>query len=170
MMKTHTLQRRQFIKKALSEVFAFFSEPGNLALLTPRKLGFKILTPLPIQMKNGALIDYTIKLLGINVRWTTFVTHFEPPQRFVDVQLRGPYSFWHHTHEFTETQGGTEMTDTVTYALPLGIIGTVMHELIVKRQLDAIFNYRKGAVEAVFSQERAGASHPQKARRRSKKS
>ena len=170
MMKTHTLQRRQCIKKPLSEVFAFFSEPDNLALLTPRKLGFEILTPPPIQMNKGALIDYTIKLLGIRIRWTTLITDFEQPRKFVDVQLRGPYSYWHHSHEFRETRDGTEMTDTVTYALPFGILGKIVRELIVKRQLDAIFNYRKRAVEAVFSQERAGASHPQKARRRSKKS
>jgi ligand-binding SRPBCC domain-containing protein len=152
-MKIHTLRQRQFIKQPLSEVFEFFSEPGNLALLTPRKLGFEVLTLQPIQMKNGTLNDYTIRLLEINVRWTTFITEFERPRKFVDVQLRGPYSFWHHTHEFTETRGGTEMTDTVNYSLPLGVTGTIAHELTVKRQLDAVFSYRKGAVEAISSEE-----------------
>jgi ligand-binding SRPBCC domain-containing protein len=164
-MKIHTLQKRQFIKKPLSEVFAFFSEPANLALLTPRNLGFELLTPPPIQMKNGTLIDYTIKLLGINVRWTTFITELERPRRFVDVQLRGPYSFWHHTHEFSETDEGTVMTDTVKYAMPMGLIGRLVHVLFVQRQLESIFNFRRERVEETFSQASTAIAHTKKTHR-----
>jgi ligand-binding SRPBCC domain-containing protein len=149
-MKLYILKRKQFIKKSRAEVFEFFSKPENLAVLTPPDLGFHIFTPSPILMRNGTLIDYTIKILGTNIRWTTLVTEYSAPDRFVDAQLRGPYSFWHHTHEFDESGGGTLMTDTVRYALPFGILGTLMHELFIRRKLVQIFDYRQKRVEEVF--------------------
>ena len=143
---TYTLHRRQFIAAPRAEVFAFFSRPENLALLTPQDLGFRILTPSPVRMEGGALIDYTIRILGAGIRWTTLVTEYEAPHRFVDVQLRGPYAYWHHAHEFTAIEGGTEMTDTVTYAMPLGVLGSVAHALLVRRKLEAIFDFRRERV------------------------
>lgn len=141
-MKTYRLERTQFIPKKPDEVFSFFKKPENLEQLTPKSLGFKILTPSPIEMKEGAVIDYTINLLGMPVRWTTLITDYKPNESFQDVQIRGPYSYWHHTHRFKAVNGGTEMTDEVIYALPLGPIGNLAHTLFVKSNLQQIFDYR----------------------------
>ena len=118
MIKTYTLKRQQLIRRPLEEVFPFFARPENLGLLTPPSLGFQMLPPAPIHMKEGALIDYAINLYGMHLRWTTVITHFDPPHAFADVQLRGPYSFWHHTHTFVESGNGTVATDEVRYAIP----------------------------------------------------
>ena len=157
-MTVYTLKRRQHIKRPLDEVFAFFSRPENLELLTPRHLRFQMLTPSPIQMKEGALIDYAIRLLGISFRWTTYITLFNPLRSFVDVQLRGPYTFWHHTHTFDATVDGTIVTDEVTYALPFSFLGRMAHGLFVKYQLRRIFNYREAQIADIFSSD-TGPNH-----------
>ncbi len=141
-MRLYSLQRTQFIPAPRSRVFAFFAKPENLALLTPPSLGFNMLTPSPVTMKDGALIDYTIRVAGLPVRWTTIITRFESPARFVDVQLKGPYSYWHHTHEFSAVDGGTQMTDTVRYGIPAGIFGRLVRELFVRQRLERIFDFR----------------------------
>ena len=157
-MKIYTLHREQFVGRSLEEVFAFFSRPENLARITPASMGFEIITPPPIEMKAGALIDYTVRTWGVPVRWTTLIAEFVPPLRFVDVQLKGPYSFWHHTHRFEAVKGGTRITDEVRYALPLGPIGRLAHALMVKGQLDRIFRHRERAIEHLFGAgETAGA-------------
>ncbi|HTY37285.1 MAG TPA: SRPBCC family protein [Bacteroidota bacterium] len=109
-----------------------------------------MLTPVPIKMKDGALIDYVITLYGKRLRWTTLITEFDPPHTFADVQLRGPYSYWHHSHTFAETDEGTMMTDEVHYAMPFGALGELAHELIVKHQLCRIFDFREQQIEAMF--------------------
>jgi len=147
----HSLIRKQHFRQSIDEVFTFFQSPENLARITPQWLNFRILTPSPIEMKQGALIDYTIHWMGIPVRWTTTITDFEPPFRFVDQQLRGPYSLWHHTHTFVEQADGTEMSDEVQYVLPFGIFGDLAHTMIVQRQLDEIFSYRSRVIAEVFS-------------------
>jgi ligand-binding SRPBCC domain-containing protein len=149
-MKIHTLGKRQFVPAPLERVFGFFSRPENLSKLTPPGLGFVILTPSPIEMKPGALIDYTIRLFGFRVRWKTLITAYEPGRFFVDEQLRGPYSFWHHSHFFGEAPGGTIVRDEVRYALPLGPLGELAHSLVVKRQLRAIFSYRERVIGEYF--------------------
>ena len=149
-MRIYTLKRQQLIRRPLGEVFSFFSKPENLAILTPKKLGFQILSPLPIPMKEGALIDYTIRLIGLPVRWTTLISLYEPPHRFVDVQIKGPYSYWHHTHSFAACDDGTVVSDEVRYAMRLGIIGQMIHELAVKRELNRIFTTRRHAIERIF--------------------
>ncbi len=141
-MRIYELKRHQMIPLPLDQVFAFFERPENLAKLTPPSLGFQILTPSPIEMKSGILIDYTIRVLGLPVRWTSLITSYDPPHRFVDVQLKGPYSFWHHTHQFEAVEEGTMMTDTVRYALPLGWLGRIAHLFFVNRQIAWIFDYR----------------------------
>jgi len=141
-MKIYTLKRKQSIARLRWEMFEFFEKPDNLEKITPNSVGFEILTPKPIKMKTGTVLDYTIRLFGLPVRWTTLITDYDPPQGFSDVALRGPYRFWHHTHTFEENTDGTIMTDEVRYALPLGFIGRIIHALWVKRQLDKIFNYR----------------------------
>ena len=149
-MRLHTLQREQFVPRPRDEVFAFFSRPENLPRLTPPALRFRILTPPPLDMMPGALIDYTLRTFGFTVRWTTLIAACDPPARFVDVQLRGPYAFWHHAHEFVAAEGGTRIIDRVTYALPLGPLGQLAHALLVRRALRRIFDYRRAAVDRLF--------------------
>tara|TARA_Y100000034_G_scaffold79183_1_gene95116 strand:- start:50 stop:505 length:456 start_codon:yes stop_codon:yes gene_type:complete len=150
-LKIHTLEIKQRFNCPIEKVFQFFSSPENLAVITPEKMGFRIMTPTPIIMNEGRLIDYTVKVLGIRVRWRSLVTSYQTPHEFTDEQILGPYSFWHHRHKFEEVKEGTLMTDTVTYAMPLGLLGRFMHWLTVRRQLDNIFNYRKEKLERIFS-------------------
>lgn len=141
-MKTYILKRCQVIAKPRRDVFAFFGDPENLEKITPVSVGFNILTPQPIVIKAGIVLDYTIRLLGLSIRWTTLISSYDPPNRFSDVALRGPYSFWHHTHTFDESAQGTTMIDEVHYGLPLGLLGRMAHSLWVQRQLNYIFDYR----------------------------
>lgn len=151
-MKMYTLKRSQHIPRPLTETFSFFSRPENLALITPASLKFQMLTPPPLEMKEGAVIDYTIRPFVLALRWTTLITDFKPPLRFADLQLRGPYAYWHHAHTFTEEDDGTLMTDEIHYALPFGPFGRVVHALVVKHQLQGIFNHRKHALDEIFAQ------------------
>ena len=157
-MNPYVLERRQLLPVSPDEAFRFFDRPENLADITPPELGFRILTPSPIAMREGALIDYTIRVLGLPVRWTTMITSYDPPRSFVDQQLRGPYSFWHHTHAFRAVEGGTEMMDTVRYLMPFGFLGSLAHALAVRRQLVRIFEHRSRVIAARFSagEHRAG--------------
>ncbi len=150
-MKLHRLYREQTIARPLDDVFEFFSRPENLARITPPSMGFEILTPSPIDMRAGALIDYTVRAFGVPVRWTSSIAAFDPPNRFVDLQLRGPYSFWHHTHTFKAVDGGTRISDEVRYALPFGPLARLVHMLFVKRQLERIFDFREAAVERLLT-------------------
>lgn len=153
-MTIHTLVREQEIPAPPEEIFAFFSKPENLAVITPPDLGFRILTPPPIPMREGALIDYTIRLAGIPVRWTTLITACDHGRSFVDEQLRGPYASWRHLHEFRPAPGGgTMMRDEVRYALPLGILGGIVHALAVKGRLKKIFDYRADAIARRFARD-----------------
>ena len=134
-MSLYKLKRSQLIKCNRTEVFNFFKSPENLEKITPPNVGFNILTPKPISMHTGAVLDYTINLLGLKVRWTTLITDYNEPKGFADVSINGPYSFWHHQHDFLETNDGTIMNDEVTYSLPFGFIGKIVHRLWVKRNL-----------------------------------
>lgn len=147
----HRLYRKQCVEHSIEEVFAFFARPENLDTITPPELGFQILTPQPIAMKEGALIDYRIRIGGLPWRWTTYIARYEPPRCFVDVQLRGPYSFWHHTHTFTPLdKRSTLIEDEVLYCLPLGWIGDIAHALWVRRQLERIFDHRSRVLGQIF--------------------
>lgn len=134
-MKVHVLHQSQVLPYPLQDLFRYFEKPENLALITPPGLAFRILTPAPIVMKVGTLIDYTIRVSGVRLRWTTLITTYNPPHEFVDEQLRGPYALWFHRHRFAAVPGGTEMIDSVHYALPLGPLGELAHLLFVKRQV-----------------------------------
>jgi ligand-binding SRPBCC domain-containing protein len=153
-MKIFSLIRKQRIARPRAEVFRFFEQPENLERITPRSVGFVILTPRPIVMKTGTVLDYTIRVLGWPVRWTTLISSYEPPDRFADVALRSPYSFWHHRHTFEEDGEGTVMIDEVHYALPLGIIGRIVHRLWVRGQLKRIFDYRAGVIARLLEFDR----------------
>lgn len=149
-MKTFSLYRKHFIKKNKSEVFAFFQNAENLELLTPKNLKFKILSNTPIQMRTGTVIDYQIKIFGIPLQWQTLIEDYDPQNRFVDSQTKGPYALWRHTHTFTEDGQGTMMEDEVVYALPLGWLGRVAHVLWVKAELNRIFDYRNQMIDQIF--------------------
>jgi ligand-binding SRPBCC domain-containing protein len=144
----HTLRREQRLPGAPDAVFSFFADAGNLEAITPRWLAFEIVTPRPIAMGAGTLIEYRLRLHGLPISWLTRIEAWEPGVRFVDAQLRGPYALWHHTHEFLPAGGGTLMRDTVRYALPFGPFGALAHRLFVRRDLDRIFDYRRLQVAA----------------------
>jgi len=134
----------------IREVFAFFERPENLARITPPQLGFEILTPSPVEMRAGTQIDYKIRVAGIPLRWTTLITHYNPPHEFVDEQLKGPYSFWRHTHTFREIDAGTLLIDDIEYSLPLGVLGQLVHALKVRQDLEKIFSYRSRVIANQF--------------------
>jgi ligand-binding SRPBCC domain-containing protein len=151
-MKVHILKRDMFLRKPLHEVFEFFQKPENLERITPPFLAFKIVTPRPIVMRKELRIDYTIRVLGFSMAWTSLITEFDPPYRFVDEQIAGPYRLWHHEHTFREIEGGTMVSDRVQYALPLGPLGELAHRIFVKSDLEKIFNYREQAIRNFFSE------------------
>jgi ligand-binding SRPBCC domain-containing protein len=159
---TYLLQREQWVPRPVDEVFAFFADATNLEAITPPWLNFCILSPAPIAMRRGAAIVYRLRWHGLPLRWFTEIEEWEPPVRFVDVQRRGPYALWHHTHEFEPAGSGTRMRDLVRYALPLGPLGRLTHRLVVRRNLEAIFDYRAKKVTEIFGSrgERAGEGPP----------
>jgi hypothetical protein len=145
-----TLEHEQWVPRPLEEVFSFFSDARNLEILTPEWLRFEILTPPPIEMAVGAKIDYRLHWHGIPLLWKTEITHWEPPFHFEDLQIKGPYKLWHHTHRFKAIEGGTRITDSVRYALPFGILGQIAHAFSVRQNVEDIFKYRDEKVRALF--------------------
>ena len=144
------LRREQRLPGPPDAVFPFFADAGNLEAITPGWLAFRIVTPRPLEMRAGALIEYRLRLHGVPVAWLTRIEEWGPDPlrpRFVDAQLKGPYALWHHTHEFEpDGAGGTLMRDTVRYALPFGPLGEIARRLFVARDLAAIFDFRADAV------------------------
>jgi ligand-binding SRPBCC domain-containing protein len=150
MGRQYTLLRQQHVSASLPAVTEFFEDPRNLEALTPSFLNFQIETPGAIEMRMGALIDYKIGLYGVPMRWRTRIERYNPGVDFVDLQLKGPYKYWHHLHTFRATARGTEIGDRVTYELPFGLFGTLAHFLFVRRQLKTIFDHRTRVVEDLF--------------------
>ncbi len=150
MNRTYILERTQAIPAPVEEVFSFFSDAANLEAITPSFLRFRILTPLPIAMRQGARIEYALSLFGIPFRWRTRITRWEPGVCFADEQESGPYAFWRHTHAFEAGAGSTTMRDRVEYALPLGPVGGAVRTLFVKGALVRIFDYRREAIARIF--------------------
>jgi ligand-binding SRPBCC domain-containing protein len=141
-VNVHVLQRDQVMPDPPDEVFPFFADARNLEAITPPLLRFTVATPEPIEMGVGTLIQYGLRLHGVPVRWLTSIQAWDPPHRFVDVQVRGPYALWHHTHTFSEHPGGTLMRDVVRYAIGFGPLGDLAHRLFVRRDVEAIFDFR----------------------------
>ena len=141
-MKLYKLQRTQTLPFPIDQVFSFFDRPENLEKMTPRLLKFQLLTPPPVNMHAGAVIYYTLSVWAFPMRWTTFITDYRPPHSFIDLQLKGPYAYWHHEHRFEVDGNQTIMHDCVTYALPFGFLGQFFHWLKIKDDLDKIFDFR----------------------------
>jgi len=134
-----------------SQVFAFFAEAGNLERITPPELKFRILTPTPIAMRPGARIDYALSLFGVRFSWRSEITVWEPETRFVDIQVRGPYAEWVHTHTFEDVPGGTRIRDHVRYRLPLAPLGNIALPM-VRVQLRRIFDYREAVTRRLMAE------------------
>jgi ligand-binding SRPBCC domain-containing protein len=149
-VRIHTLRREQQIPRPREEVFAFFADAHNLEEITPPWLGFRTLTPGPIAMAAGTQIRYQLKVHGVPVSWITEIRRWDPPSRFVDVQLSGPYTLWHHTHKFEAHHGGTRMIDMVRYRLPFGPFGRLVNALFVRRDVERIFDYRNRRIAEIF--------------------
>ncbi|MBA4015891.1 MAG: CDP-paratose 2-epimerase [Pirellula sp.] len=160
MTREYELRRVQELPLPPDEVFDFFAEARNLEAITPPFLKFRVLTEGPIAMQSGALIDYRLQLFGVPFGWRTIIESYDAPRMFVDRQLRGPYTLWHHTHTFVpiaDESGnvtGTRMTDVVRYRLPLGVLGTVAHALFVRRTLAHIFDYRARTIDDLLTRHR----------------
>lgn len=147
----HVLERSQRVERPLGEVFAFYADARNLEQITPPWLRFRVVTPGPIVMAPGTLIEYRLRLHGLPVRWLTRIEEWEPGRRFVDAQVKGPYRLWHHTHEFEPDGDGTLVRDVVRYALPLGPLGELARRAFVARDLERIFAYRQRTVAQYFT-------------------
>ncbi len=150
-MKLYSLHRIQLLPISIERAWEFFSNPKNLPLIRPPSLGFKITSEVPEKMYPGMITTYTVTpLFGIPVSWVTEITQVLEPHLFVDEQRFGPYRFWHHKHLFREIKNGVETQDIVHYALPLGPLGRILNDLIVKHELEKIFNYRRQVLEEMF--------------------
>ena len=143
-MKQFTLKTEQKLGIEIIEAWDFFRDPVNLKEITPKHLGFEITSKdLPKKIYEGLRISYVVKpILGLPINWLTEISEVKKPFCFVDEQLKGPYSKWHHRHTFEKIKGGTLIQDEVTYALPLGPLGHFMHTLYVRKELEKIFNHR----------------------------
>ena len=147
-----TLEREQWIPRPLEQVFSFFGDAENLERITPPWLNFQILSPCPIQMAVGAKIVYQMSWHAVPMRWTTEIVEWNPPFGFVDLQLKGPYRQWRHSHSFAAERQGTVMKDLVRYELPFGWLGRFAHALAVRKNLTEIFDYRVRAISEIFAQ------------------
>jgi ligand-binding SRPBCC domain-containing protein len=148
-MKEFEFHSALWLPRPRAEVFPFFSDPRNLETITPPWLNFEVLTQGSLTMRPGALIDYRIRVHGFPIRWRTEITEWDSPRRFVDVQLQGPYTLWHHTHTFEDKDGGTLCSDDVRYR-PRG--GALMNWLFVRRDVERIFAFRSEKLGQLLGQ------------------
>nr|MBC7612361.1 SRPBCC family protein [Pseudopedobacter sp.] len=149
-MNNKIFERQTLINRPLKEVFEFFSNAENLNILTPVNLSFKILTSLPIQMHKGVQINYQLKFKGIPFKWKTLIVDWEPPFKFVDEQINGPFAKWEHIHLFEARDGKTLMTDKLIYRSKGGFLANVIHFLFVDKDVKQIFEYRKMRLNELF--------------------
>lgn len=148
----YQLKRTQFVKTDLATCWDFFSSPKNLNKITPKYMGFDVLVEIPETMYEGLMIEYTVRpMLNLPMKWITEITHVKEKQFFVDEQRKGPYKIWHHEHHFKTVNGGVEMTDIVSYELPFGVLGRMLHPILVKKKLEEIFAYRFKVVDEMFN-------------------
>lgn len=146
-MRIREFRAELWLPRPRDEVFAFFADAANLDAITPPFLQFRTITPAPIEMRPGTLIDHRLRIRGVPVKWRSKITVWDPPSRFVDEQVRGPYRMWRHQHDFEESDGGTLVRDTVQYAVPFDVL---VHELLVRREVERIFAYRTESLRKRF--------------------
>lgn len=150
-MKIYRLHKKQKLPISLAEAWSFLSNPKNLKEITPSYMGFDIISGAEKQMFPGQIIQYKVTpLLGIPTKWVTEISHVVDNHYFVDEQRFGPYSLWHHKHFLKEIDGGIEMEDIIDYKLPMGVLGQLVHPILVKPKLEEIFNYRQEKLIALF--------------------
>lgn len=151
MPRIYRLQREQLIPAQLDQVWDFFATPANLNAMTPPDMQFEIVFGGEAPMQPGQLIEYRLTFIpGVKSTWLTEITHLQEKSFFIDEQRIGPYRFWHHEHRFVEDSGKTRVIDTVTYALPFGLLGELVHALWVRRRLGAIFDFRQNMLREIF--------------------
>lgn len=152
-MKIYTLHTKQNLPISLEKAWDFLSSPGNLKTITPEYMGFNIESGADRAMYPGQIIQYTVTpVLGIKTKWVTEITHVKDKVYFVDEQRFGPYALWHHKHFIREIPGGVEMEDIVDYKLPMGILGQMVHPVLVKPKLNEIFEYRRKKLIELFGE------------------
>ncbi|MGC4021682.1 MAG: SRPBCC family protein [Cyclobacteriaceae bacterium] len=151
-MKIYNIHSTQFLPISIKDAWDFFSSPRNLAKITPSKMNFEILSVTEDKrVYAGQMIQYKVTVLpGLRVKWLTEITHVSEHNHFIDEQRFGPYTMWHHQHFFKEVENGVEMTDHVTYALPLGFLGRLAHWLFVRKEIENIFEHRKETLNRLF--------------------
>lgn len=155
-MKIYTLHSKQNLPISVDEAWQFLSDPKNLKDITPDYMGFDILSGGDRPMFPGQIIQYSVTpLLGIRTKWVTEITYVEDKKYFVDEQRFGPYALWHHKHFIKEIPGGVEMEDIIDYKLPMGVLGQLVHPIIVKPKLDEIFEYRQKRLIELFGEYKA---------------
>ncbi len=143
----YVLRAECILPRSVEEVFPFFADAYQLEAITPPWLNFRVLTPRPIEMHAGQLIDYKLRLRGVPIHWKTQISAWEPNERFIDEALKSPYKFWHHEHLFEPCEEGTRVIDIVHYGVPGG---DLIHSLFVKREVQKIFEYRQGVLKSTF--------------------
>ena len=151
--RIQSLQEEQWVPVPLGEVFSFFADPANLAKVTPPEVGFRSLTKLPVEMKEGLLLEYRISVRGIPMYWSSKITEWNPPHHFTDEQVRGPYTLWRHRHSFTAVRGGTLITDHVEYAAPFSWLpgSQWIDRFFIRPELTTIFTHRRLALRRQFN-------------------
>ena len=142
----HQLTDGFVVRSPLEQTWAFFSTAANLPLITPAWLDFTMRTQAPVTIGRDALLDYTIRWMGVPVRWRTKIIDWDPPRQFIDLQVRGPYALWHHQHTFREVREGVECRDRVIYRVPVPVVGRLAHRLAVRRQVLEIFRFRRRVI------------------------
>lgn len=158
-MKIYNLTRTQVIPATLAQTWDFFSDPSNLAKITPSEMNFRIIhNSGTSEIHSGQIIKYKVTVLPFyTTTWVTEIKDVDKPYCFIDQQREGPYTLWHHRHRFKAVTAGVEMTDEVNYAIPLGLLGRLAHRIFVQRQLNAIFDHRYAVLEKYFKREKQGS-------------
>lgn len=150
-MKIYTLHQKQKLPISLNKAWEFLCNPANLSKLTPKEMNMTIISGADRPMYAGQVLQYSVTpLAGIKTKWVSEITQYEDRKYFVDVQLFGPYAFWHHKHFVHEIEGGVEMEDIIDYKVPFGILGQILYPVLVKPKLEAIFSYRRKQMENIF--------------------
>ena len=149
-MHAYELRCEMLVRRPIREVFSVFENPYNLLSITPQSLNLRVISKERVVMREGAEIEYRIRWMGIPISWKTLITAYDPPYSFIDEAVEGPYAFWRHHHIFMEQAEGTLVTDLVDYALPFGLLGHLVHRLVVRRQLRQIFAFRQKALGRIL--------------------